>query len=700
MGQFISPKTSETDMALCGEHFGRFISAPEALPVSFLYNGCGYKGLPAGSSVKRKILDANMFETIYSADIDELLTITAECVGYRDYPVVEYTVYFTNHGANDSGVLEGLCAIDTIFNGKNPTLVYNNGDGDSVADWSCVKPEEYVNLRNYTVSSMSLAEGVEFAQLPIRGLACDKAFPYQRVLFDGFGFNISIGWPGEWFCKYMGLSDGFSFKAGQKNFHTIIRPGETMRTPRMTLMAFEGDQARGTNVWRRWFNAHVTPRSRGDIIGPISTISENGGGVEFLKADEQNQVEAIGYAKEHLPAMDVWWIDAGWYPSVMADGTTHWRHTGTWKPDPERFPNGLAPVGKACEDTGLNFLLWFEPERVRTGSELGDEHPDWLLSSADEPDVNSVWSGSMLNLSIPECRRWLIQRVSSIIREGKVKIYRQDCNFALDAYWRNNEEKNRTGALENLYVQGYLQYWDDLLWENPNLWIDSCASGGRRNDMETMRRSVSLHPTDWGYGCHHMNQSFRHTLASWFPYTRGWVQSWDTDGVYKAEYGKVETHFDNYMYINGFGCLTSFPTPSVIKRDNEQLPYYKKMHGIWKEFAPIMLHGDFYALTENHRDTKKWTVFQFDLPEAEVGAIQALRNNQCSDDSIAVNPAGFDNASDYSFINRETGKTFIKSGREINDKGLVLSLAVRSGAIWFYRRIVNLDQPPFQGVSQ
>ena len=71
---------------------------------------------------------------------------------------------------------------------------------------------------------------------------------------------------------------------------------------------------------------------------------------------------------------------------------------------------------------------------------------------------------------------------------------------------------------ENLHVQGYLQFWDDLLARNPGLWIDSCASGGRRNDLETMRRSVPLHYTDYGYGEHPVKLAFHRTLYEWIPY--------------------------------------------------------------------------------------------------------------------------------------------------------------------------------------
>ena len=71
---------------------------------------------------------------------------------------------------------------------------------------------------------------------------------------------------------------------------------------------------------------------------------------------------------------------------------------------------------------------------------------------------------------------------------------------------------------ENLHVQGYLAYWDALRQRHPKLLIDSCASGGRRNDLETMRRAVPLHPTDYNYGHLAAKQAFHQSLFQWIPY--------------------------------------------------------------------------------------------------------------------------------------------------------------------------------------
>ena len=58
----------------------------------------------------------------------------------------------------------------------------------------------------------------------------------------------------------------------------------------------------------------------------------------------------------------------------------------------------------------------------------------------------------------------------------------------------------------------------------------------------------------------------------------------------------------------------------------------------WKRFADPRLRGDFYPLTENHRDNTRWAVFQFHLPECDEGTFQVLRNNQSKDEALTVRP--------------------------------------------------------------
>jgi len=666
--------TTALDMELQRKTCLRLFDDPAGLPITYTYNDQVYRGMPRSATSRHRLVDANLTETIFTGRLDENLQIRAECLTYRDYPVVEWTIYFINDGSQDTSILADVAAIDATFAGRNPVLVHNNGD--------------FYSPDSYTVGRTALMEGTAFAQAPVGGRPCDRAFPYQRVLCDGFGINIAIGWPGQWYSEYRGTKEGFWLKAGQQTVRTYLRPGECLRTPRMTLLIFAGGETRGVNLWRRWFNAHVTPRQFGNLLRPRTVVSNNGGGIEFTRATEENQLQSIAYIKEHLPEADLWWIDAGWYPCLEEDGRPNWPKTGTWTPDPARFPHGLAPVGKACREARMELLVWFEPERVRAGTWLANEHPEWLLHA--KPGREGVDpANSLLNLADPGCHRWLRETFAALLCESGISCYRQDFNFEPLAYWRDNEAEDRQGMLENQYLQGYLAFWDYLLANVPGLWIDSCSSGGRRNDLETLRRAVPLHPTDYGYGYHHINQAFRHTLCAWIPFVRSWTQSWDKDNEYYRHddyYAPEPVSFDSFKMINGFGSLTFIGSVPEIQACEQQIPHLRRLMAIWKRFADLQLYGDFYPLTENHRDNTRWTAFQFHLPERDEGAFQVLRNNQSRDETLTVTPSGLCDDEEYLFENPETGESYSRSGMEINRNGITFRQPVRSGAIWFYRR--------------
>ncbi len=92
---------------------------------------------------------------------------------------------------------------------------------------------------------------------------------------------------------------------------------------------------------------------------------------------------------------------------------------------------------------------------------------------------------------------------------------------------------------ENLYIQGYLAFWDELRRRHPKMLIDSCASGGRRNDLETMRRGVPLLRSDYQASSGDIafatgNQCHTYGLSSWLPYYGQGVYLPQQDTVYHA----------------------------------------------------------------------------------------------------------------------------------------------------------------------
>ncbi|WP_185602119.1 alpha-galactosidase, partial [Paenibacillus sp. 598K] len=429
---------------------------PGQFPISFTYDGRLIRGIPASFSTERttRLIDANLRQTVVTAEDDRGLRIVVEHLQYLDFPVTEWVAYATNTSRERSGIVSDLRIIDGVLPHADARIVYSNGDT--------------MNASGYEFYERRL--GAEALRLtPDDGTSCNGASPYMKLLYEGFGVCIGIGWPGKWAASLQAVPNGVAIAIGQDRMHMYLNPGETMRTPRVNFLGYVGDEAYGRNVWRRWYRQHILPREHGRPLPPKLCLHDwRPDGTEFTAATEDKQLHALERYIDRGMKPDIWWFDAGWY---ACDG--FWPYTGTWTHDEQRFPRGLAPIGQRCEELDIQFLLWFEPERVQAGTHLDTEHSDWLLYPADPQDVNRV-----LNYAKPEALQWTIEHVDQLIKRYNVHIYRQDLNFDPMLFWRAHEAADRIGAIENLHIQGYLTFWDEIIRRNPGLWIDSCAAGG------------------------------------------------------------------------------------------------------------------------------------------------------------------------------------------------------------------------------
>ena len=677
-------------MSQSREWTGRFISGPAELPISFVFDGEGTRGIPPEWQPvrSRRRVDANMIETVFEGtEPGSGLNLRVECTEYQDYPVVEWVAWFTNRGHETTPVISDILAVDGAFAGSSPVLYHCNGDFNSEEGYT---PQE---------TPLRAGDTLEFA--PNGGRPCDGAFPYYRVMFEDRGLSMAIGWPGQWAASFEGLSDGVHVRAGQEKTSLRLEPGESIRTPRMTVLSWTGDASRAVNLWRRWYLAHILPRPDGQPLRPLLVCACQGEGDHGMTGPTgdccgEDQLRHLDKFKERGISFDIWLIDAGWYDCYNEAGEREWPITGTWEPDPRRHPNGLRPVSDRAAQDGADLLVWFEPERVRPGTRLDSEHPEWLLWTDDGEN-------GLLNLGDPECRQWLTDHMSRLLVESGIKVYRQDHNFPPLEHWRANEGQDRQGMNENLHVQGYLQFWDELLERVPGLWIDSCASGGRRNDLETMRRSVPLHYTDCGYGNHPVKLAFQHTLYAWLPYFKEWPLSWDEGGETPIPAGRpswggrerVVERVGSYSFHCAMAPMLS--TKLDIRRDDYDYALAKRMIEIWRRASDLMLNGDYYPLTPFHRSAERWVVRQFDSPETGRGLIQGIRLPASPEETATVHPAGISPGSTYFLENAETGETREVSGADLIDDGFTFALPKRSGAIWFYRAAGSLgDRGPLR----
>jgi len=111
------------------------------LPFSFVYDGKHSSEFIGGW--KRKVQEEEIDptkcrRTLILADPNTGLEIRAVAIIYTDAPGVDWTLYFTNKGGEDTPILEQVKAVDvsiTTSVGSNPTLHRLRGSSCAVEDW-------------------------------------------------------------------------------------------------------------------------------------------------------------------------------------------------------------------------------------------------------------------------------------------------------------------------------------------------------------------------------------------------------------------------------------------------------------------------------------------------------------------------------------------------------------------------------------
>ena len=157
----------------------------------------------------------------------------------------------------------------------------------------------------------------------------------------------------------------------------------------------------------------------------------------------------------------------------------------------------------------------------------------------------------LLDLGNPAAREWLTDYISQCIADWNVGMLRQDFNFEPLPYWRAADSPNRVGMAEIRHIEGFYQFWDELLRRHPGLMIDNCASGGRRIDLETTSRSIPLWRSDFQCqpGCDPLAaQCHTAALSYWVPLSGTSAQAVNED---------TYTFRCSLTAANGFGAAPS-----------------------------------------------------------------------------------------------------------------------------------------------
>ena len=611
------------------EQFKNMVLDISKIPFSFIYDEIKYIGF---DNINFKIIKQNCENTneklIYTFDIafkDEL-NIILSLVHYKTHGFSEFTVWFENKTDKNTKTLKNICA-EFEFKGDNPVLKGILGD--------------HVNkYRPYTINLNNSSH--EF--ISDSGRATHVNFPYFNLEFGNEGAVIVLGWAGTWKSVFQNVNNLTKVKLySAKDICTYLKPNEKIRTGLFVVGNYlKRDENYATNYWRDWFIKYNLPKSNlnGDTLLPFSTccfasdtglLNSDGSISENYKTWKPTLLKML----TEKAKVDFRWVDAGWYiapdktsAQPFVGGKDWWDTVGTWEFDFNKWPEQtfLESVEYTRKEN-MKTLLWFEPERVTDVDNLVKNYgykKEWAIIIKGQNTISN-------NIGNKECFDWTVDRICKTLKDNKIDLYREDNNCDPRVLWDyldTQEGENRKGITECKFIDAHYKMWDKIIKctsENGGCsFVDSCASGGGRNDLESLRRGIPLLRSDADRTSSSLRLSMSSSFNRWIPFcganTKEKLSELAATGV-----------SDKYVWRASY--LPALNVDSQFVQDpNQNFDMLRFGLNEWKKVNKYLLK-DFYCLTPYHNEFEKngFTCFLYFDPVKDKGLILLFRQEECDE---------------------------------------------------------------------
>lgn len=621
---------------------------------SFNYNG-----------EKKEFSDAGVFK------IDDTLTVTAKRREFPEFNAADWMLSFENKDTKNSGIISNIADCDVLLplnippkkpagympktadgdtcvismNGSVPGINYQDNDKVSATEFGL----------NYNFFYQSQNHVFE----PQGGYTSDTLMPFFDVCSNGDGAICAIGWTGAWKAEFTELENGVNIKTGLKKTSFYVKPGENLRTTSILVMEYSKNEDK-YNKFRKLIKNHFSHKACTKSEKESLLAFELWGG---LPTDEM--IKRINELKSHDIQFEEIWIDAAWYgksTNCISAFEGDWASTtGDWFVNKNAHPDSLKNVAKCANETDMKIMLWVEPERVRSESEFSKIHPEWLLDQK-EPNGNLL-----LYYGNEDAYNYVFNMLSEHIKNLNISCYRQDFNMWICGYFENNDEENRTGVTEIKHITGMYRLWDSLLERFPHLLIDNCASGGRRIDIEALKRTIAFFRSD--YQCEfnenpEVLQTHNAGISKYLPYNGCTSKTKNDTYAIRSSYS---SSWGGAFYNAIFQDMTEDDFVWAKKTVNE----YRKIR---KYFS-----CNFYNHGSEILDDTSWAIWQYHDEDKNKGIVMAFRRGNSPFDSVKINLSGLPENAKIKAENLNNGDLFDSS----NNLEITLS-EKRSSVIFEY----------------
>ena len=565
---------------------------------------------------------------------------------------VEWTLCFENGSEKCSGVFSDIWDADLLLPldmpeppraGYKPCegdvcVITMNGMVEGGLYWENDKASATEYGLNYEYLDKAPNKTKRFQNIGSR--SSEGMMPFFDVTAGGAGYITAIGWSGAWRSEFSREAGGVRMKSGLQKAEFYLESGESLRTTATLVMRY-GKGEDKYNKFRRLIRENysfkaTTGNSRDGLFA-----CEMWGGLPSEEMKKRlRELSAHGISFEDI------WIDAGWYGNCTkcdeAFSGDWWSHTGDWSVNPRVHPEGLSDVAECAAECGARLMLWFEPERAVCTTNIFKEHPEWFLK------VEGA-STAILNYGNDEARAHIVDTISRYVEELNLSCYRQDFNCQPTVFFDSSDPEGRVGISEIKHITGMYRMWDELLSKYPHLIIDNCASGGRRFDIETLKRSIPFFRSD--YQCNFNEnpdvlQTHNAGASLYMPYLGCTTKT------------KNDTYAVRSAYSSSFGA--AFYNAIFQSMDEADFEWARCAMDEYKSIRHY-LSRDFYNHASSVFDDTSWCVWQYHDPDTDSGIVMAFRRKRSPFDRMSLALSGISGGK-YTVRNLDSGESYITGG--------------------------------------
>jgi alpha-galactosidase len=461
-------------------------------------------------------------------------------------------------------------------------------------------------------------------------------------------------------------------------FRTCLKPGERFDTPTVFVGAFNGGTEAMGNVLRRWVRQVLTnPRTWANPNYPLLVNNSWGSGMQVN--DELSRRMIRDSAELGL---DMFHVDAGWFRGV-----------GDWRPDPAKFPQGLAVIADEAHRHGLKFGIWVDWTQAALGTAPGSLNlrdptvHDWTVSNVPADWKPEEFKGQTIDIGAPAAQAYAQREVGRIVSDYHLDMLEHDgylvaqgcvredhphappdaahLSIVNDGGARIVESANSTDVSYHA-VRAYYEIHSNLRKKHPDLLLEVCNDGGRMVDFGSATHGDYFSITD-AYDPLSNRRAFYDT-SQLLPAAmlEDYVEKWPTPRI------------ENFLYMLRSGMMgwltimqdTNSWTGEQREAAKEEMRTYKV------ELRGLIRDADLFHISPRP-DGVHWDGIEYFDPGRGRGVVYAFRGSAEDEGKHRFQLQGLapDKTYRLRFHDHSAADRTVR-GRELLDAGLILKLNV------------------------